>query len=157
MSLTIRKVRTSDARFVWRLRNEIGVRRESFNSKIVKWREHRIWFGQILKNAQSQIWIVRKKKTRIGQIRFDVGDGQSIVHIALTQKARGKGLGPRALRMAVARQFKNEEPCLYAFIRRNNIPSLRCFQKAGFGAMKKLQIHGIPCYRVQYFTEEKKL
>lgn len=150
MTVKLRKVKSVDSRFLWKLRNQASVRKESFTSKQIKWSDHQAWFEKMLSNAESQIWIILKSNAPVGQIRFDQSKGKSLAHISIIKKECGKGIGSQALAKAVNRQFKKKTASVTAYIKRSNPGSLRCFEKSGFKLKAKTKHLGIPCYRVEW-------
>ena len=117
--------------FNWR--NHSDVRKNSFNSDLISWDEHEKWFKSKLQDTESVIYIAYYEKTKVGSIRFeDKGDAIK-VSIMLNPDFLGKGFGALVIKLGTERFIKEKNPYkpIHAEIKRDNIASLKAFQKAG--------------------------
>ena len=118
--------------FNWR--NHSDVRKNSFNSDLISWDEHEKWFKSKLQDTESVIYIAYYEKTKVGSIRFeDKGDAIK-VSIMLNPDFLGKGLGSEVIRLGKDRFINEKRPCkpIIAEVKKDNIASIKVFQKAGF-------------------------
>ncbi|MDA8162360.1 MAG: UDP-2,4-diacetamido-2,4,6-trideoxy-beta-L-altropyranose hydrolase [Desulfobacteraceae bacterium] len=131
----IRRAVTRDMEDLYRWANDPSVRSFSFYPDKIKWEEHEKWFNARLADPDCILYVATTKAgDGIGQIRFDiVGDGGAVISISIDAALRGLGLGKRLLIQA-CRGFFSEYDVKYvdAFVRSENVPSLRAFAGAGF-------------------------
>ena len=119
--------------YKWRNRDEIIAL--STTLKPVSWPEHVKWFNRSLKSKQCYIYIIIHHYVSIGKVRFDsVCDSISEISIYIISEYTGKGLGVTSIVQATAKIFKliPELQTVVAFIRNENINSIRAFSKAGY-------------------------
>ncbi len=135
--LRLRRATPNDARAVWEWNNEPDVRRLSLSSQSIPWSTHVAWFSARLASPTSRLWIIESDETPCGIVRLDRElrgvSGVGIVSIALNPKARGRGLGPRALAEACRRYVSETgDSRVEALILPENTNSIRAFLRAGF-------------------------
>lgn len=131
--MQLRLAEFSDWEFLLRLRNDEAVRAASFNNVKVVAEEHKKWLRSKLANSQVRLWIVEDGDVAVGQVRADREGGEAILSIALNAKARGRGLGTEAIRVAsqlVAGQLSVMK--VRAKIKRDNLQSMYAFEAAGY-------------------------
>ena len=72
LRLSLKKAdKNEHAGFLWRLRNQKGVRENSFCQDRVSYREHMDWLDSISKDKNVYLYIIQKEGCPIGQVRFD--------------------------------------------------------------------------------------
>lgn len=132
--IRLRKATAKDVRFLWQLRNDAVVRKNSLASAKIPFAAHRQWFAGQLQQKRSWLFVIQARRRRIGQIRLDAGDpGRYTVNIALHKNFRNRGLGGRAIRSMVQQlRRKGERARLIAYVKRGNPASVQCFQNMGF-------------------------
>jgi RimJ/RimL family protein N-acetyltransferase len=81
----------------------------------------------------------------LGQVRFDTGDNGTTISITIGCRYRGKGLGPFMLRQA-CQVFRAAQPsaAIHAYIKPENIASVKTFAKAGFVEEERVQVQHQP-------------
>ena len=79
----------------------------------------------------------------IGQCRFEIHKNRAIIDISFTEQFRGKGLSERIIDEAYHKLFlgHNSVTQILAYIRPENISSLKTFEKSGFKFVKENQIN----------------
>src|SRR5918912_1196609 len=97
MPLSLRPATADDARRLWEVRNEPGVRSVSFNPQPIAFERHERWLRARLADAGGPIYIVRAGREDVGYVRFDSVDGEAQVIVALAPDYSGRGLGAAAL------------------------------------------------------------
>jgi RimJ/RimL family protein N-acetyltransferase len=135
--ISLRPATAADSRRLWELRNEETARRVSFDADVIPLDDHERWLAARLTQATqatAPIFMVGAPAAEsIGYVRFDAVDGELRVSVALTPAARGRGLGPLALREAVAAlRAQGRRERVVALIRPDNPRSLAAFRRAGF-------------------------
>jgi len=142
--VSLRRATAADSRRLWEIRNEESVRRVSLDTAPIPLEQHERWFAARLTAPAAPIFIVSAAEAGdVGYVRFDAAPGELHVSIALTPHVRGRGLGPAALRAALAALDAGErqEPVV-ALVHRDNAPSLAAFARAGFVTRGERRVRG---------------
>ena len=103
VAFRIRSASLADARFVFDLSNEALVRRNSANSKEIRWEDHVRWFARMLTSPDCIFYVVESEGGPIGQVRFNRRERGWECSGSLLPAWRGKGLSARFLRAALIR------------------------------------------------------
>jgi UDP-2,4-diacetamido-2,4,6-trideoxy-beta-L-altropyranose hydrolase len=132
--LRLREARNEDARLIWNWANEPGVRAVSFTEDPIPWEKHCEWFTARLANSNCRLWIAENRDgTPVGQIRFDLGESSATLSISLDAAWRGKNFGPLLIWIGCRKLFAETPVSLVnAYVRKENAPSARAFEKADF-------------------------
>tara|TARA_A100001015_G_scaffold133674_1_gene148327 strand:- start:2406 stop:3956 length:1551 start_codon:yes stop_codon:yes gene_type:complete len=130
--LNTRIANKDDAYILYNMVNEKKVRSNSINSDMIDLTDHLNWFNLTLESTESIIYIYEAENTPIGQIRFDKKENGTYIDYSLDVIARGRGLATDILRKGIEiyNNVKPEE--IIAIVKKENIPSLKAFQKLGF-------------------------
>lgn len=143
--LRIRRAQESDSRLLWEWANEAQVRAASFSSEPIPWATHVAWFAEKLLQEKCHVFIAEdNEETPIGQIRFDTRtDGDFEIDISVSKEWRGRGLAVPLIQQA-ARLILNGGPHarLHAFVKAENVVSVRAFEKGGFKRVGIDQVQG---------------
>lgn len=132
--LKFRPVESDDINDLFEWRNHPEVRKNSFSSKPLSWEEHEKWFKEKVKDPGTTIYMVYTEGEKIGSIRFEEKDDAVKVSVMLNPDFFGKGLGAEIIKSG-SEKFIREKNCkkpITAEIKKNNIASIKAFQKAGF-------------------------
>ena len=78
--------------FLFRLRNEDEVRKNSFQTSEIPYSSHENWFAQKLQDVNTVIYILERNGQAIGQIRADRRERTAEISYALCSEARGLSL-----------------------------------------------------------------
>lgn len=137
-SLKIRKATSHDSEDILNWRNDETTRKHSITTDKIKPSDHEKWFDNSLKTTNKFLYIgeVGDYREKIGICMFDLNIklNSCKISINLNPKMRGLGLSERLLSSAIT-AFKIENDIsvnLEAVIKKNNTPSIRCFQKCYF-------------------------
>jgi RimJ/RimL family protein N-acetyltransferase len=130
----LRLAKESDCKTVWEWANDPVTRSTSFSSDFIPWENHVQWFKAKLLDSSCLFYIVEDKNlSLIGQVRYETKEKQAVVSIALAPEARGKGYASSILHISSQKAFESTTvETIYAYIKPDNIPSLRAFAKANF-------------------------
>ncbi len=132
-----REASMEDAVLLWQWRNEESVREMSFDSAIIPLDNHLSWLQKKMTDQQSKIYIFEYQDKAIAQVRIDgkAENNTGIVSIVLDASVRGMGLASQIISQAVqSYQSLFPQRPLWAYIKPENIASIRAFQTAGFVA-----------------------
>lgn len=143
--LTCRKATASDVMTYYKWINDEEVRKQSFQTGNVSLEEHTKWFLQKIQDVNCIMLLFEGEHGEgIGQVRFQKEDEEGyMVGISVAAVFRGKGYASTLLKDASS-YFFNQFPGqkIYAYIKGNNLGSIRSFEKAGFTFSRNLLIAG---------------
>jgi UDP-2,4-diacetamido-2,4,6-trideoxy-beta-L-altropyranose hydrolase len=147
----LRKVRLQDRERVWEWANEPQARAVSFSSDPIPWDQHVRWFEARLTDAHCRFYVaINREEEPVGQVRYDIDDGEAEVSVTVSPRFRGKGLGGEILRRGAAALLNESDVVsIRAFVKEGNAPSVRVFRKAGFREAGTAMIRG---HRALRFT-----
>jgi len=134
-ALTLRNATESDCRLLWEWVNDPQVRASSFSSDPIPWDHHRVWFSEKLAAPNCVILIgMDESGSPVGQVRFDWNDsGEAEVDITVAPSRRGNGFGSKLILRSANEVFATTAIwSIRAYIKPDNIASVRAFEKAGF-------------------------
>ena len=148
MEIQLRRANSGDLDFLFNLRNEEAVRSVSFNSDPIDLETHRKWLEKKFAGNESVLLVAEINSQPVAQVRFDWSDdGSAEVNIAVTEKFRGQGHGTDILQKSSAMFLEEFPKCagIYAYIKPDNIVSIRSFTKAGYIFKKEAEHKGQKC------------
>ena len=136
----IEKAGLSDTEFLWYLRNQPYVYRYSRQNKPVSWPDHINWvMPLILGFNEKKLFVVKKNRLPIGQVRFDlVSQTEAEISISILKEFHGQGFARMAFEKSL-KELKREKKFkeLIAVINKKNIASVKFFKKLGFKLKEK--------------------
>ena len=140
-----------DLRKLWLWVNDPLSRKMSFSQQEIGWEEHMAWHRQRKAAGRGWLWIAKDGKGRpLGQVRFDEEAGITI-SIGLAPDARGKGLGASIIAAGCLELLHMHGPSkIMAYIRPENVASIKAFSRAGFGAPEPSRCRDEPCMLMTY-------
>jgi UDP-2,4-diacetamido-2,4,6-trideoxy-beta-L-altropyranose hydrolase len=131
--LRLRPAAAGDSRAVWEVANETSVRAASFSGKPIELVNHEAWFRAKIEDRNCALYVIENGTGHLGQVRFDIANGEAVLSIALRAGCRGRGIGTWALTASCKSFFSSHGTArVHAFIRMGNEASFRSFAKAGF-------------------------
>ena len=143
MKIFIRNATKKDVKNIFEWRNDSDSIAMSLSSKVISWDEHLKWYRSALKDDNIMITICEfenRQNQEIGMVRFDFDPlkNSASISINLNPIARGKSIGQYCLRAAINfMQKKNKNfKKIVADIKKENIASIKSFEKAGFYSSK---------------------
>ena len=158
--LRVRLASADDIKLLFLWANDSLTRQASFNPGPILWETHQRWFEKVSSVPDILLLIVELREKDawmpIGQVRID-DDGT--VSISLSPKYRGRRLAEPALKMAVAHHrtyFRKDT--LTAYIKPENQPSQKIFDRAGFEFAGQTVVSGQSCLKyVCHFSNDMPL
>jgi len=132
--INLTKAGITDINDIFKWRNHPDIRKNFFNQETLSWDEHEKWFMARLSDPDATVYMAYHKKEKIGSIRFESKDSVIKTSVMLNPDFLGKGLGLQVIKMGIEKFIKEEKPSksLITEIKKNNIASIKTFQKAGF-------------------------
>ena len=133
-AIEIREIQDDDINDLFNWRNHPEVRKNFFNTNPISWDEHEKWFKAKIKDSYTSIYIACSGKDKVGSIRFEDKSDVIKVSVMLNPDFLGKGFGSEVIRLGTERFIKEKNPDkpIHAEIKKDNIASLKAFQRAGF-------------------------
>tara|TARA_Y100000385_G_scaffold271318_1_gene311161 strand:+ start:239 stop:658 length:420 start_codon:yes stop_codon:yes gene_type:complete len=135
-NLAIRRALPGDVKLLYNWSNDILVRSQSFNSDKISFEMHSKWFEGKLKDQQALIYIVEADAIPAVLVRFDISLKRTVIGLVVSKDYRGKGLGAKAIKICLNEYFRTHDLPVLASIKKDNIASIKSFQKAGFVFLK---------------------
>jgi RimJ/RimL family protein N-acetyltransferase len=91
----------------------------------------------------------------LGLVRFDLAADEAIISINLDPRVRGRGLAGFIIIRAVDELFKRHNISrLSAFIKPQNLPSAKAFERAGFSMKGPCKIKGNEAWHYMMTNED---
>ena len=148
--LRIRPVSDLDVHRLWQWANEPSTRASSFRPEPISWDDHLAWFGRKSVDPGCRMYILEADGLPAGQVRFEINSaGQAEVAISIAVECRSRGYGAKALRLGAARVFADTGTTeLVAYIKPDNVASIRAFENAGFVAEGRSHVGGHDAIRM---------
>lgn len=132
--IKLRTIEPDDIYKLFEWRNHPDIQSKSFNTNPILWVEHEKWFKAKINDPDTTIFMAYCGENSIGSIRFENKDDAVKVSVMLNPSFIGKGFGTEIIRLAVKKfvsEKKSNKPII-AEIKKDNIASIKAFQKAGF-------------------------
>ena len=87
-----------------------------------------------LKDLDAAVYMAYYRKEKIGTIRFENKEGVTKTSVMLNPLFMGKGLGSHVIKQGVERFIMEKKPVMQiiAEIKKENVASIKAFEKAGF-------------------------
>lgn len=134
VDIKLRTIEPHDIDKLFEWRNHPDVRSKSFNTAPIAWDEHKKWFNDKLQDQKVVIYIAFDGNNKIGSIRFEDKGNAVKVSVMLNPDFSGKGLGALVIKLGTEKFINRKKPNkpIIAEIKKDNIASIKAFQKAGF-------------------------
>jgi len=149
-AISLRRAHAEDGRLVWQWRNDRETRAASFRSGRLPWSDHVKWFLDQVESPQCLFYIaVNSDSSPIGQVRCDSDGKTAVISAGLAKEARGCGYGA-ALVLRGSEQCFIDSPVerIHAYIKPQNLRSLRAFQAAGYVRAGMTRVQGESAHRL---------
>ena len=128
--VTLRRARGEDVELVWEWGFEAELRAAMRSPRVVLYRHYEQWFAVRLADRLTAIWIIEDAGASAGVVLIDRNDKQGLprLTIVLGRRARGRGIGRRALELA-CEQWQRP---LLAEVDAVNESAIACLEASGF-------------------------
>lgn len=135
--MILRKATLDDKEDLLRWRNDALTVANSFDSREIPFQEHEVWFNKALRDPNRLLLIGLEDDNKIGMVRFDCHGGYYEISINISPDFRGQGKGMQLLNESL-HWVKGR---VLARVKKENLSSIRFFEKAGFGFKKEEDDH----------------
>jgi RimJ/RimL family protein N-acetyltransferase len=133
--MELRPVAPTDASLLLEWSNEPEVRRTSFNTDPIEWKDHCTWLNARLASPDSALFIaVDTNGEGLGQVRFErLSADAAEIGVSLAPRARGRFLAAPLIGAGVVQAFERWDiEVIRAQVRESNTRSRRAFVAADF-------------------------
>ena len=144
-NITLREVTDLDRELIWQWANDEETRKASYSQAHISWDEHIRWFDSVQRQKKHRFYIANNgSKKPVGQIRFAIAGKDTIVSFSVAPESRRRGYGKEILIKAAKKLFNETDiEQISAYVKSENMLSLRVFQKAGFRMMENVVFCGV--------------
>jgi len=129
----------NDVEITFKWANDPIVRRFSINKTTISWKEHKSWFEKKIISQTCKYYILIRDGNPVGSVRFDFDQFQNAqISYLIDPKYHGKKLGGFLLRQGMEQVIRDENKLnsFYGYVMKENIPSVRIFEKLNFDNIK---------------------
>jgi UDP-2,4-diacetamido-2,4,6-trideoxy-beta-L-altropyranose hydrolase len=142
LHITCRKAAEQDLIKVYDWSNDILVRENSYNSKPIELVNHSNWFLKKINDSKTLFLIVEVNGAPAGIVRYDITDTHAVVGVVVSKPFRGQGLASHFLLEGAREYFKTFDKPIFAYIKKENIASVKSFENAKYVYLKEETIQG---------------
>ncbi len=139
-SLKFRKATLEDSKLIFDWSNDDLVRQNSFSSEKLVFKNHKQWFVKKLKEENQLFLIALVNNHEAGLIRYTLEEQNAVVGISISKTFRGKQLAARFLVESAKEYFKINALPIFAYIKKNNIASIKSFENAGYVFLRDTKV-----------------
>lgn len=139
-NISLRAANLADEAYLLNLRNDPVVRANSINPEPISKTHHNKWYSETLQDNKCLIFIAETDThLPVGYFRFQLNESRWFISYALNNYARNKNISFKILKKSIDEFFiVVREVNLYAYIKSDNIASLRILTKCGFSEFEKV-------------------
>lgn len=137
LTMILREAASDDLETTYTWANDKLVRTFAYNQKRIEKEEHSEWFLSKLSSNNCKYYILEENKNKIaGSIRFDIDDmgSSAMISYLVDPRCTGRGYGTYLLENGIKKlvQTKPNIDHVYGFVIKENIASIRIFEKLKF-------------------------
>lgn len=129
-ALALRRAQPSDAETYFDWVNDPAVRAAAFDSTPVHWATHEAWFARRVADPSALLFVMEAQGLPVGQVRFDVADGEGYIDYTLDPLVRGRGWAMHLLKAGM--KAADGIARFRAEVKFGNAASVATFRKLGF-------------------------
>ena len=137
-----RRVTKRDEKLLFDWANDPLVRQQSFQSDLIDYKTHKVWFQRKIKDEKSLLIIAEIEKKPVALVRFDMDEAYAVIGILIDPLWRGRSLAIPILKKASHFFVEKYKIPIYAYIKQTNIASIQTFKKAGYKLNSELLFKG---------------
>lgn len=150
-SIAIRPIDSQDMDFTFLLSNDSMTRKNSYQTEEIAYSSHKSWFQSKIEDSAAFYFIGEFNRKSVAFLRIDRKEKENVIGIALHEDCRGKKLSSSFLKeITKAFNYKYPGEKVIAYIKSNNIASIKAFEKAGFTFCEEIKIKSIPTKKYRY-------
>ncbi|WP_431165300.1 UDP-2,4-diacetamido-2,4,6-trideoxy-beta-L-altropyranose hydrolase [Tenacibaculum halocynthiae] len=143
VQISTRKASKDDMLYVYNWSNDPLVRKNSYDSNPITLENHEKWFESKMNDKNNIFYIIEFNSSPAGMVRYEVKEEYTVVGITIAKKYRGKKLAHLFLKKSAKEYFKVLKKPILAYIKKENIASVKSFEKSGYKPYKEELYNGI--------------
>ena len=130
----MRSVEMKDFEILFKWRNDEEVIKNSRDAKGKTYEEFTKWFENSISSESYYMFILETDNRYIGQINFQIIDGESIINYSVDKDYRNKGFGKILVKYIEEFIYDNLESVkkIAAYINATNTASIKIFESLGY-------------------------
>lgn len=130
----MRRVEQRDFETLFKWKNDEEVIRYSREGKGKTLEEFTIWFQEKISNENMHMFILENENGQIGQINFQIVNGESVLNYSVDKEFRNKGFGKILVKYIEEFIYDNLEEVkkIVAYINTSNTSSIKIFESLGY-------------------------
>jgi UDP-2,4-diacetamido-2,4,6-trideoxy-beta-L-altropyranose hydrolase len=144
--LGFRQATEEDCELLWRWANDSLAREASFSCESIPWEEHVQWFNRKMHDSNCLLLVASDDQgSPLGLLRFEVEGDEAVISVSINKDKRGLGFGAELIMMGVEEMHRwGGLRAVNAFIKPENLRSIRAFEEAGFVRAGIQEVKGQP-------------
>lgn len=147
--LEFRKVKAEDVKLIYDWNNDPVTRANSHNTAKIEYADHEKWFAGRIADKNLDFLLFIYNNIPCGSVRIERKESENVIGIAIAPEFRGKKLAPLLISKA-GEYFYNHhgKKEITAYIKKQNLPSIKSFQRVGYKIMNEGEYCGDEGYRL---------
>ena len=105
MIVVLRDTSRDDCEMYWHWVNDPEVRKQSHNSELIEWEEHKYWFNKQLGRDNVRMFVAYNwsspKAVPVGQIRFEYTNKEWNLSYSVDAEHRRQGIGKQMIELGI--------------------------------------------------------
>ncbi len=140
--IDFRPIEAKDIWLIYDWSNDYISRKNSFSTEGIEKSNHEKWFLNKLNDNNAVYLIGKLNGNDIAIVRFDVEANSTLIGVNISPENRGKSLSSTFIHKAINYAEEKLTFPIIAYIKNENIASIKAFSKAGFIFDKSVKIKG---------------
>lgn len=146
LNISFRAAGKSDLQRTFEWSSDEMVRKNSYHSEVITIKNHTKWFLNKIVSENTLFLIVLVNDQPAGVVRYENDTAAAVVGILIGKEYRGQNLASHILSKSAEIYFEKFENPVQAFIKKQNIASIKSFEKAGYTFSEEKEIQGHESY-----------
>jgi UDP-2,4-diacetamido-2,4,6-trideoxy-beta-L-altropyranose hydrolase len=130
--MTVRRAEARDCEQYFKWANDNSVRENSINTGEISWESHVKWFEAKVGNPNSCLLIFESQGLPLGQVRFDLQNGEWLISFSIAANFRGIGLARHIVALALSTLREVSKLPFIAIVKHENAASGKVFKAFDF-------------------------
>lgn len=136
MSIYLRPVKVQDMDLLFKWANQDSVRKNSFNSQKIQYKDHKAWFSKSISDSKVAMYVLEDSGIPVAQVRLVIDNDQksAIINYSVSEENQGKGYGKKVISMidSIPEIGGQHIKSLIAKVKNSNVASMSIFKSNGY-------------------------
>lgn len=133
----LREVKDSDFEKLYEWANEKEVQKNGYHPDCIDKQIYFKWLDEKMGNPNAKMFIIEQDKEEVGELRLEKYKQDAIIVYSIDKEYRSRGIGKKVIEALdnyckKHKHYFSEVKCLIAFVKADNIYSVRVFEKNQF-------------------------